>query len=195
VYGAPRTVAGEPITTDQNSCRLRPLNRAEYSVPFTEGQWAKLQAAFPTGVCDWSRPGVDQQPTIAWLTYQDAQGRAIIGGKPLGPVPESVPFGPGTASAGCVSNRRLVLYLRTLRGRRLSRAVVYVNGTRVRAIAGRRLRAPVSLRRLPAGRLFVRIVGHTARGRRIVSRHRYSTCSAGSRHSRARRRGLARRRR
>jgi hypothetical protein len=195
VYGTPRTVAGEPITTDQNSCRLRPLNRADYSVSFTDAQWAKLQAAFPTGVCDWSRPGVDQQPTIAWQTYQDAQGRAIIGGKPLGPAPESVPFGPGTSGAGCVSNRRLVLYLRTLRGRRLRRAVVYVNGTRVRAIAGRRLRAPVSLRGLPAGRLFVRIVGHTTRGRRIVSRRRYSTCSARSPHSRVRRRGLARRHR
>jgi hypothetical protein len=186
VYGTPRTVAGEPITADQNSCRLRPLNRADYSVSFTDAQWAKLQSALATGVCDWSRPGVDQQPTIAWLTYQDAQGRAIIGGKPFGPEPVSVPFSPRSAVAGCV-NHGLVLHLRTLRGRRLKRAVVYVNGRRTRVIAGPRLRAPVNLRGPPAGRFVVRIVGRTIRGHRIVSRRRYRTCAA-RRHSRVRRR-------
>jgi hypothetical protein len=90
VYGTPRTVAGEPLTTDQNKCRLRPLNRAGYgSVHFTDAQWAELQRAFPSGVCDWSRPGVAQQPTVAWLTYLDGHGRAIIGGRPLGPPPVS----------------------------------------------------------------------------------------------------------
>jgi hypothetical protein len=91
VYGTPRTVAGEPLSTDQNKCQLRPLNRADYRpVSFTDAQWAELQRAFPTGVCDWSRPGVDQRPTVAWLTYLDAHGRAIYGGRPLGPPPQSI---------------------------------------------------------------------------------------------------------
>lgn len=180
VYGTPRTVAGEPITTDQNSCHLRPLNRGDYSVSFTDAQWARLQAAFPTGVCNWSQPGVDQQPTIAWQTYQDPRGQAVIGGKPLGPPPVSAPFGPRSAVVGCVGRRGLVLHLRVLRGRRLRRAVVYVNGTRVRVIAGRRLRSPVRLRRLPTGRINIRIVGRTTRGGRIVNRRRYRICAARS---------------
>ena len=53
---------------------------------------------FPTGVCDWSKPGVDQQDTVPWQTYQDARGRVIYGGRPLGPAPRSVPF-------GCLSRR------------------------------------------------------------------------------------------
>jgi hypothetical protein len=89
VYGTPRTVAGDAITTDANKCALKPLRRADYGVTFTDPQWAALQHAFPTGVCDYSKPAVDQQPTIPWLTYQDARGRVIYGGKPLGAVPSS----------------------------------------------------------------------------------------------------------
>jgi hypothetical protein len=38
-------------------------------------------------VCDYARPGVDQQPTVAWQTYQDDAGDVITGGRPLGPAP------------------------------------------------------------------------------------------------------------
>ena len=89
VYGTPRMVAGDPITTDANKCQLKPLSRSDYPVSFTASQWAQLQSAFPNGVCDFSKPGVDQQPTIAWQTYQTARGKVIYGGKPLGPAPAS----------------------------------------------------------------------------------------------------------
>jgi len=89
VYGTPRTVAGEAVTTDANKCQLVPLNRASYDVTFTSAQWAQLQHTFPNGVCDYSKPGVSQQPTIAWLTYQTASGKVIYGGRPMGPAPVS----------------------------------------------------------------------------------------------------------
>ena len=90
VEGTPRTVAGDAITTDTNKCQLKPLRRADYQgVTFTAAQWTELQKTFPTGVCDYSKPGVDQQPTIPWLTYQDAKGHVIYGGKPLGKPPTS----------------------------------------------------------------------------------------------------------
>jgi len=92
VYGTPRTVAGDAITTDANKCRLRPLQRSDYVVPLSDAQWAQLQAIFPTGVCDYRAPGVDQGPTIPWLTYQDAGGRLIVGGRPLGAAPASKPI-------------------------------------------------------------------------------------------------------
>jgi hypothetical protein len=93
VYGTPRTVAGDAITTDTNKCRLKPLDRGDYGgVQFTDAQWADLQKTFPSGVCDFSRPGVSQQPTIAWQTYQNARGRVIYGGRPLGPPPQSTPL-------------------------------------------------------------------------------------------------------
>ena len=93
VYGTPRMVAGDSITTDRNKCRLKPLDRRDYGgVSFTDAQWSALRKTFPAGVCDFSKRGVDQQPTIAWQTYQDAHGKVIYGGRPLGAPPRSTPI-------------------------------------------------------------------------------------------------------
>jgi hypothetical protein len=94
VYQTPRMVAGEAITTDQNKCALVPLNLGSYDVTFSGAEWAQLQQIFPTGVCDYAKPGVSQQRTVAWMTYETASGKPIYGGRPLGPPPVSVPFGP-----------------------------------------------------------------------------------------------------
>jgi hypothetical protein len=96
-YGTPRYAADEPKTDDILKCQLKPLNPADYPVPFTPLQWQELQQAFPGGVCDYSKPAVNQQPTVAWLTYQDASGRVIYGGRPLGAAPASSTFAPAKA--------------------------------------------------------------------------------------------------
>src|SRR3954468_5658116 len=88
-YGTPRLGADEPMTDDVMKCQLKPLRRDDYPVTFTDDQWAQLQQAFPGGVCDYGKPGVDQHGAVAWLTYQDKQGRVIYGGKPLGRSPVS----------------------------------------------------------------------------------------------------------
>jgi hypothetical protein len=49
-----------------------------------------LQKVFASGVCDYGKPGVDQQKTVAWQTYQTPSGRVIYGGRPMGPPPASV---------------------------------------------------------------------------------------------------------
>lgn len=92
VYGTPRTVAGDAITTDDNKCRLRPLDRSDYTLPFTDDEWATLQAVFPDGVCDFSKPGTGQRPTVPWLTYQRANGKVVYGGRRLGKPPRSRAF-------------------------------------------------------------------------------------------------------
>jgi Tannase-like family of unknown function (DUF6351) len=90
VEGTPRTVAGDPLTTDANKCQLKPLSRSDYpGITFSNAEWGQLQQIYPNGVCDYSKPGVDQQPTIPWLTYQNAKGRVIYGGRPLGNPPKS----------------------------------------------------------------------------------------------------------
>ncbi len=88
-YGTPRTVAGDTNTADNFECQLKPLSRdADYGlIPLTDDQWAQLEAVFPDGVCDYGLPGVDKQPTIPWLTYQDANLAMIVGGIPLPPAP------------------------------------------------------------------------------------------------------------
>jgi hypothetical protein len=97
-YGTPITVAGESIATDTNRCRLKPLRRTDYyPISFTDEQFAALAKAFPGGVCDWSRPGIDQQGAIPWQTYQDAKGNVVYGGRALGPAPKSTAIAPRKA--------------------------------------------------------------------------------------------------
>jgi Tannase-like family of unknown function (DUF6351) len=103
-YGTPHTVAGEGVETDLNKCTLKPLRRLDYyPITFTDEQWARLQSAFPTGVCDWSAPGVSQAGTIPWQTYQDSSGTVVYGGRGLG----AAPGGSGTGwSSGAFDSWR-----------------------------------------------------------------------------------------
>ncbi len=64
----PREVAGADIAADIIKCQTKPLRQSDYAVNFTAAQWARLEAAFPSGVCDWSKPGHEQQdPLGTWL--------------------------------------------------------------------------------------------------------------------------------
>jgi hypothetical protein len=62
IHSEPRLVAGAPLTNDVMKCQLTPVNFADYKVPFTEAQKAKMKSVFATGVCDFSKPGVGQVP-------------------------------------------------------------------------------------------------------------------------------------
>lgn len=78
-YAAPRVVAGMPMSHDIASCQLKPLDRREYlDIEFSEAQWSRLQAVFPSGVCDYGKPAVDSEPSVPWLSYA-----AGAGGQPL----------------------------------------------------------------------------------------------------------------
>jgi len=80
-----RWVAGWPMELDTFKCQLKPLDPADYpGISFTEDEWAKLQEAFPTGVCDFSKPAVAQQPSLPWISFAGGPG-----GEPLGDTPQS----------------------------------------------------------------------------------------------------------
>ena len=61
-FSTPRMVAGEPLANDVLKCQLRPIDSSLYKVRFSAAETAQLKALFPQGVCDYSRPGVGQQP-------------------------------------------------------------------------------------------------------------------------------------
>jgi hypothetical protein len=81
-FREPRTVAGEAPTIYTMKCRLKPLSRLDYGVAFTDEQWATLNAAFPDGVCDFSRPPVGFQVPEPWLTYAHGPGGRALGRTP-----------------------------------------------------------------------------------------------------------------
>ena len=93
VASNPRLVAGEPLTMPALKCSLQPLNFRDYPVTFTAAEKAELRQAFPTGVCDYNRPGVGARAPIAsWLSYGDNPD-AVIGPFPLPPPPIQLTHG------------------------------------------------------------------------------------------------------
>jgi hypothetical protein len=90
-FREPRTMAGDAATGYTMKCRLKPLSAADYpGIVFTAQQWATMQATFPDGVCDFSKPGVGFAPNVPWLSYANGPG-----GEPMGSVPESKPGDAG----------------------------------------------------------------------------------------------------
>lgn len=97
-FSTPRGVAGQPRTYGDHVCQLKPLDRSDDYGPigFTDSEWAQLQAAFPEGVCDYSKPGIGKQHTVTWQTYQDENGEVIYGG-------EALPDAPANSGTGWAS--------------------------------------------------------------------------------------------
>ena len=47
----------------------------DYKVAFTATELAQLNSIFPDGVCDWSKPGVNQSPSDGpWIIFGDTPG-------------------------------------------------------------------------------------------------------------------------
>ena len=87
---SPRQAAGGPLAENIFKCQLKPFSIVDpdyTGIIFTPDQQNRLRAAFPQGVCDWTKPGVGQVPVTPWTTFA-----AGPGGQPLGPPPVSTPF-------------------------------------------------------------------------------------------------------
>jgi len=82
---SPRQVAGGPLSENILKCQLRPLDASDYGGRLDATQLARLQAVFPGGVCDWSKPGVGQQAAVGPLGFS-----AGPGGQALAAVPVSI---------------------------------------------------------------------------------------------------------
>ena len=58
--GDARLAAGGPATDDVMKCALKPIDTADYKSRPTPEQLAQLRQIFPEGVCDYTKPGVEQ---------------------------------------------------------------------------------------------------------------------------------------
>jgi hypothetical protein len=99
------------------------------------------------------------------------------------PAPRPAVFGaagivsgaPGTKA--CLSRRAFTIRIRRVAGVTITSASVLVNGRRVAVRSGKRLTAPVNLRKLPKGRYTVKITVKLADGRTLTGTRRYRTCT------------------
>ncbi|SCK19643.1 hypothetical protein VAR608DRAFT_1437 [Variovorax sp. HW608] len=92
-YKSPRMAAGGPIAENVFKCQLKPFNpsSADYNgVIFGAAQIARLNAVFSEGVCDWTKPGVEQQPVNPWTTFEAGPGGVRL---PRPPTSEALEYG------------------------------------------------------------------------------------------------------
>jgi hypothetical protein len=66
VYSNVRKEAGGPLAANILKCQVKPVDARDYPATFTPQQIARLKGIFPNGVCDWSKPGVNQTAVVTW---------------------------------------------------------------------------------------------------------------------------------
>ena len=76
-FPVPRLVAGAPLANDIVKCHLKPIDFGDYEVEFTAAERARLERIFPAGVCDWSKPGVEQQPSETWWMWKSSGAPSV----------------------------------------------------------------------------------------------------------------------
>jgi len=84
VYTSPHQAAGGPQAENILKCTLKPLVLTDYTgIAFTTAQQTRLNATFPGGVCDWSKPGVGQQDPVGPLTFTAGPGGVALPAAPV----------------------------------------------------------------------------------------------------------------
>ena len=75
----PQLVAGAPIQGSILKCQLKAVNPADYQVAFTAAQWSRLQSIFPDGVCDYSKPGVEETFDLqTWASFGPSKKNLVF---------------------------------------------------------------------------------------------------------------------
>jgi hypothetical protein len=77
-YGSVRQAAGGPLDGNVLKCQLKPIDLRDYGGSLSASDQERLRHVFPDGVCDWSKPGVNQVPVVTWASF--------------GPAPENLVF-------------------------------------------------------------------------------------------------------
>jgi len=72
-----RYAAGGPVDANVLKCQLTPIDPKSYP-SFTPADLRRLNAIFPGGTCDFSKPGVNQTRVVPWASF--------------GPAPENLVF-------------------------------------------------------------------------------------------------------
>jgi hypothetical protein len=69
VYSNVRHEAGGPLAASVLKCQLKPIAVQDYPVAMSQADLARLKQIFPSGVCDWSKPGVNQVAVKPWASF------------------------------------------------------------------------------------------------------------------------------
>jgi uncharacterized delta-60 repeat protein len=138
------------------------------------------RVAAPSGPAPQPKP--EPEPTAAPpappAPAQQVRGAVQQSPAPAAQVPVEIAEVVSFPSAKrCVSRRKFRIRLRERKGITTVQATVHVNGKQVKVVRGKRLRAPVDLRKLPKGRFTVKIALTLEDGRTLTGTRKYRTCA------------------
>jgi len=76
--GFTRLVAGGPLDGNVLKCQVKPIDAKDYPASFTAADLQRLRAIFPSGVCNWTKPGVNQTRVVTWASFGPAPEHLLI---------------------------------------------------------------------------------------------------------------------
>ena len=79
VYSNTRHEAGGPLSASNLKCQLKPVDAHDYKVSISGEEIARLKSIFPQGVCDYTKPGVNQTPVVPWPSLGPSPKNRIAG--------------------------------------------------------------------------------------------------------------------
>jgi hypothetical protein len=71
-YSFPRLEAGGTLDANVLKCRVKSIDKKDYTAAFTPAELDRLKSIFPAGVCDYSKRGVNQVPLVTGLSFGPA---------------------------------------------------------------------------------------------------------------------------
>jgi hypothetical protein len=74
----PRLQAGGTLAANIMKCTLKPVVASDYRVTFTVPELARLNTIFPTGVCDFTKPGVNQVALVPNGSFGPSQTNLVF---------------------------------------------------------------------------------------------------------------------
>jgi len=65
----PRMEAGVSLASNNLKCQLKPIDLADYKASLSANDLNRLRSVFPSGVCDYSKPGVSFAKVVPWASF------------------------------------------------------------------------------------------------------------------------------
>jgi hypothetical protein len=63
-FSQTQLVAGQALTRSVLKCQLKPIDLKDYNVTLIPAEQLQLRSLFPDGVCDYSKPGIGEEPLL-----------------------------------------------------------------------------------------------------------------------------------
>lgn len=65
----PRMEAGVSLASNNLKCQLKPVDVVDYKVAISATELTRLKSIFPSGVCDYTKPGVSFAKVVPWASF------------------------------------------------------------------------------------------------------------------------------